>query len=302
MSLLSRDSYTFLLAPSALTLTKRRLGIVGHKLFGHKVISRQHVECPVATKSPSWQAPLAALDNCLAGLNAGARVHVELSNHFMRYHIIPAMPPFSRAEQLLAVASHCFREVYGDMVEQWTLQVNPLPHGDSVLACATDTALLAGIAALGSKYSLRLSSIQPYLMSGFNASRRRFRSVAGKASQPACFVQLETKRATMLLMRDQALHAVASCALSNHPASASWTHEVAALVSREMVFAGWQDEQPTLYIASSFASNFSSDLFMESADFNRTLPPGTRWDVVMLPAAVATAAAFGSLATQGQQA
>lgn len=292
MSPLLRDSYTVLLAPAALTLTQRRPG-----LFGHALLAGQSLPCTldspaahtVSTKPQPWQPALAALDHCLAAFKAGSSVSIELSNHFMRYTIVPAMPPFSRREQLLAVARHCLQDIYGDKVEQWTLQVNPLPHGDSVLACATDTALLAAIDALGRKYRLRIRSIQPHLMSGFNAARSSLKPARGQASQPACFVQLEPRRATLLLMRDRAWHAVAGCALS-----ANWTQEVTALVSREMVFAGWQELQPTLYIASGFAT--------DSVEFNRKFPPEIGWNIVMLPGIAAPAAGVDRLATLGQQA
>jgi hypothetical protein len=174
-------------------------------------------------------------------------ITLVLSNQWFRYKIIPAMPAFSPADKVMAVATHCFRESYGDSVDSWKVRVNPLPHGDSLLISAVDAELVAAMEMLCKKHQCQLKSIQPYLMSGFNAMRHQL------GAGVSCLVQVEAGRLTIALMRDghwQSITATTVANLSAKDISADWSEDLAALISREMLLFGLQNAQASIYFSA----------------------------------------------------
>jgi len=208
-----------------------------------------------------WASALLALENLLTqsdghslnALSTNAKlanslpITLVLSNQWFRYKIIPAMPAFSPADKVMAVANHCFRESYGDSVDSWMIKVNPLPHGDSLLISAVDAELIAAIEMLCKKHQCKLKSIQPYLMSGFNSMRHQL------GAGVSCLVQVEAGRLTIALMRDgnwQSITATTVANLSAKDISADWSEDLAALISREMLLSGLQNAQANIYFCA----------------------------------------------------
>ena len=214
-----------------------------------------------ANHAEPWASALQALENLLtqsggeslnalstnAKLASSLPITLILSNQWFRYKIIPAMPAFSPAEKVMAVATHCFRESYGDSVDSWMIRVNPLPHGDSLLISAVDAELIAAIEMLCKKHQCKLKSIQPYLMSGFNAMRHQLG--AGVSS----LVQVEAGRLTVALMHDGNWQSITATTVANVSAkdiSADWSENLAALISREMLLSGLQNAQANIYFSA----------------------------------------------------
>jgi hypothetical protein len=214
-----------------------------------------------ANHAQPWTSALQALENLLtqsggeslnalstnAQLASSLPITLVLSNQWFRYKIIPAMPAFSPAEKVMAVATHCFRESYGDSVDSWKVRVNPIPHGDSLLISAVDAELIAAIEMLCKKHQCKLKSIQPYLMSGFNAMRHQL------GAGVSCLVQVETGRLTIALMRDGNWQSITATTIANLRAkdiSADWSEDLAALISREMLLSGLQNAQANIYFSA----------------------------------------------------
>jgi hypothetical protein len=206
-----------------------------------------------APHSQPWLGAILALENLLSNANAqtqskhvanGLPLTLVLSNQFVRYQVIPAMPAFSPADKVMAVATHCFRENYGESVDNWTIRASSLPHGDSLLISAIDTALIAAIEALCQKYQCKLNSLQPYLMSGFNSMRRQI------GSGVSALVQVEAGRLTIALMRDGDWQNITAIKTAE-----DWSADLASLISREMLLsglqtAGVQSAQPSIYFSA----------------------------------------------------
>lgn len=203
-----------------------------------KTLAPNALNNQTAHQAQPWLGATLALENLLSNANAqtqskvsanGLPLTLVLSNQFVRYQVIPAMPAFSPADKVMTVATHCFRESYGDSVDNWTIRVSPIPQGDSLLISAIDTELLTAIEALCQKYQCKLSSLQPYLMSGFNSMRRQI------ASGVSALVQVEAGRLIIALMRDgQWQNITATKTLKD------WSGDLAALISREMLLSGLQ--------------------------------------------------------------
>jgi hypothetical protein len=222
------------LGQDAVALIRLENGMVKRLL--DKTLAPMALNHQVAHEAQPWASAMLALENLLSNANAqteskpaanGLPLTLVLSNQFVRYQIIPATPAFSPADKVMAVATHCFRENFGDSVDNWTIRVSPIPHGDSLLISAIDTELVTTIETLCQKYQCRLNSLQPYLMSGFNSMRRQI------GAGVSVLVQVEAGRLTIALMRDgQWQNITATKTLKD------WSGDLAALISREMLLFG----------------------------------------------------------------
>lgn len=104
----------------------------------------------------------------LAALSGRVDVTVVLSNHFVRYAVLPEQDGAATPEEELALARFHFTKIHGERVKGWEVRVSER------LACAIDTALLEGIKkAFPEKSKAKLVSVQPRLMAAYNGARRR---------------------------------------------------------------------------------------------------------------------------------
>ncbi|HEX6529500.1 MAG TPA: hypothetical protein VF004_06760 [Burkholderiales bacterium] len=100
-----------------------------------------------------------------AALRRRADVTVVLSNHYVRYAVVPGGGA-AGAEEEIALARFHFTKIHGERAKEWEVRVS------DGLACAIDAALLHEIKAVF-KGKARLVSVQPYLMHAYNGARRR---------------------------------------------------------------------------------------------------------------------------------
>jgi hypothetical protein len=105
-----------------------------------------------------------------SGLPKG-RVSVVLSNHFVRYALVPWSAALSGAAEETAYVRHYFVRVYGDRAKAWSFRASPAPSGMPRLCSAVDTILLEELKRIFSKSKAKLVSVQPELMSTFNRWR-----------------------------------------------------------------------------------------------------------------------------------
>lgn len=231
VSLSLTDYYCASIAPGSAALLLMRRG-------WRPVILKKSCASGVAKAGDSpWLDELGLLEGLLSEVRRGLPLNIIISNHYMRYLLIPAPPLSMPSADVLALMRHCFREIYGDITDDWQIRANPLPDGGDVVACAVDRALMEGLKAAAGKVGLRLVSAQPYFMNGFNAACR---SIDGAA---ACFIQVEPGRIILGIMRNKnwlGLRAVA--------ASPQWQEELPAHIEREILLAGWEGRNPTIFL------------------------------------------------------
>lgn len=197
MSLLSRDRLRVGLCPDRLVLAGYRGGL-------RRRATRRDIVALEAARDPTpWRAAVAALSSALAPSRpAKPDVTVVLSNHFVRYALLPWNAALQTEAEWLALAAHRLGAVHGPAAAGWAIRVSETaPRGPRV-ASAVDQALLdalePAIAASGS----RLVSVQPYLMAAFN----RMRSAIGNAS---CWLVVEEPgRLVLALVERGAWHAI----------------------------------------------------------------------------------------------
>ena len=231
VSLSLTDYYCASIAPGSAALLLMRRG------WRPVILEKSCASGVTKAGSPPWLAELGLLEGLLSEVRRGLPLNIIISNHYMRYCLIPAPPLSMPGADVLALMQHCFRGIYGDVVDDWQIRANPLPGGGDVVACAVDRALMEGLKAAAGKAGLRLVSAQPYFMNGYNATCRRIDNAA------ACFVQVESGRIILGVIRDKnwlGLRAVT--------ASSEWQDELPAHIDREILLAGWEDANPTVFL------------------------------------------------------
>jgi hypothetical protein len=115
-----------------------------------------------------WHGALEVFKREAATWRSRLDVSVLLSNHFVRYAVLPAQDGSATLEEELALARFQFTKIHGERVKAWEVRVS------EQLACAIDTALLSEIKGIFSKQKgVKLVSVQPYLMAAYNRTRRR---------------------------------------------------------------------------------------------------------------------------------
>ena len=125
------------------------------------------------------------------------RVTVVLSNHLVRYAVIPWSDGLSGPAEEEAYLRHHFGKIHGERAKAWTLRASEAPSGAARLASAIDTALLAELnAAFPKGGRAKLVSVQPELMEAAN----RWRDAIPAAG--AWLVLAEPERACLALHGD----------------------------------------------------------------------------------------------------
>lgn len=121
----------------------------------------------------SWAAAVEALRELLAHPNLRrAEATVILSDHFVRYLLIPWSASLVTDEEQLAFARMRFVQVYGEAAQNWMLRLSCGAAGSAQVAAAIERPLIDALTALLANSPLALRSIQPQLMSAFNSARK----------------------------------------------------------------------------------------------------------------------------------
>jgi hypothetical protein len=161
VSRLFPEAITVRVAPSALTVLRKRRA--------RSAAEPQQVRCDPGTAVEPWRGAVAAL---MAMPLARCRLTIELSNHFVRYALVPWSEQLTTPAEEETYVRHHFARVHGDKALAWAVRASAAPTAAPRLASAVDAALIEEIkAALKGKPRVRLVSIRPLLMGAFNAWR-----------------------------------------------------------------------------------------------------------------------------------
>jgi hypothetical protein len=124
---------------------------------------------PLPPEEPQpWQGALEDFARRIAALRKRVDVTVVLSNHFVRYAVLPEQDGAATPEEELALARFHLTKIHGERVKGWEVRISER------LACAIDAQLLEGLKSCFSrKGKARLVSVQPRLMAAYNGARSR---------------------------------------------------------------------------------------------------------------------------------
>ncbi|MBI3433108.1 MAG: hypothetical protein HY018_12970 [Hydrogenophilales bacterium] len=174
----------------------------------------------LTTNERSASSLLPLLDEALADPAwHGRGVEVVLSQHFVRHVLTP--PPgkaLSQAEERALVGAS-LREIYGDLVDQWTIQVISQPPQLGLVGAALETGFMQQLDALLARHGFRNMTIRPL---GSFAARRLPRKFAG------WWALAEPGWLSLFGGSDGAWHH-----LAGQPTAADWSDALPDLIGRE---------------------------------------------------------------------
>lgn len=97
--------------------------------------------------------------------STGKLLRLVLSNHFVRYSVLPWMSEVSSREDWLAIARHDFCKRYGSVAEHWKIVLSMNDYGCNIVAAAIDESLIDGLYQIAQQSACKLVAIEPFLMS-----------------------------------------------------------------------------------------------------------------------------------------
>lgn len=119
--------------------------------------------CEAKNCYASSQEMLKALSNIANNIEA-MRVRFVISNHYVRYGVLPWRDGIVSREDWLALAKHDFRRRYGPVAENWDVRVSFNGFGKNVVSCAIDQSLIEKLNHLALAQHWQIVSIEPLLM------------------------------------------------------------------------------------------------------------------------------------------
>lgn len=199
MSPLWRNHLRILLGADRLVLSGYRRGLVPAQTREDSIALQ-----PRSGAAP-WRAAMDVLTPALApSLADRPDATVVLSNHFVRYALLPWNPALKTREEWMALARHRLSSIHGEAVNDWLIRVaETAPQGPRI-ASAVDKVLLDELDDRFQGTGIALSSVQPFLMTAFN----RIQPMLGR--DPCWFVIEEAGNLTVSLMREGRWQAIRS--------------------------------------------------------------------------------------------
>jgi hypothetical protein len=145
----------------------------------------------------AWQSALEALARGLSNLKwQGADARVTVSNHFVRYALVPAAGKLRGEVERAAAARHALRATYGEPADRWRVVLGEGGANGAAIAAAIEPELVDGLAATLAGANLRAVAIEPFLATAFNLCRR---SIDGR---PAWLAVAEAGRVCVAYLDD----------------------------------------------------------------------------------------------------
>lgn len=187
-----------------------------------------------------WHAAVEALPLALAQSDPQKlEVTVILSNHFVRYALLPWNAELKSEEEWQSLAHHRLGSVYGPNVEDWALQQSKTSPEGARVVCAADRPMLEALSQKISACGATLVSVQPYLMSAFNRVRTRI-------GNECCWLVLEERgRLTLVLFRRGSWQAIRS-----RRVDCSWTSQLPEILEREQAILGVEEPCTQAFVYS----------------------------------------------------
>ena len=219
MSPLWADQLSVLMCPNRLLLA--------HRPGGLRAGSITTTVEPVPTPSEgtvSWEPAATKLEALLAATPQwrGASLRIILSNHFVRYTLVPWNDHLSSEQEHLLFARHHFALTHGPAAKNWVIRISLDKPGESHVASALDQALIDRLTQISETNRLKLAGVEPLLMAAFNRCRQDFRE------ETQWFVTVETGMLCgALLSRDRWI------ALRRWRTQDDWVSELPLWLSRE---------------------------------------------------------------------
>ena len=166
------DQLSILLCPDRLLVAHRPRG------FRQGLMATTTVPVPGSSEgSAGWEPAAAALEAHLAANPQwrGASLRIILSNHFVRYVLVPWSDDLSNEKEHLVLARRHFAVTHGPVAKNWAIRMSLDRPGESHVASALDESLMSRLTLAAAASHTRLVSVEPLLMASFNRWQQDFR-------------------------------------------------------------------------------------------------------------------------------
>lgn len=159
MSLLLSERLDVLLRPDAVVWCRKN--------WRRQITAQDTMACEPGKTLP-WSSAIETFTKILKSQPTRPAATIILSNHYVRYAVIPWEKHLSNDAEWQEFVRHQFGNTYGETVSQWCLRVSGVVTGRTRLASAPDNALLAALDAAAHESKINLHSIQPLYMRAYN--------------------------------------------------------------------------------------------------------------------------------------
>jgi hypothetical protein len=130
---------------------------------------------PVAS-GEAWRASIERLAPALRDMRVRrARLHVVVSDHFVRYALTAWNANLVADSERLAFARVAYRNIYGSPADTWDLCLDQQPAGQASLVAAMDRGLVQALRDAAAGQGTRLGSVIPALAARINRHRALFK-------------------------------------------------------------------------------------------------------------------------------
>lgn len=199
-----------------------------------------------ALSDEPWRASVEVLGMALREESAARSAQVVVSDHFLRYALVPWNDSLVADTERLAFARLALSEIYGSMAEGWAVTLDQQPAGQASFACAIDRDLLQALREVTAGRGLRLTAVSAAL------AQRITRHRAALRDQVFCLASLEPARLTLAFRNESGWLAVRSRRVNGNPLEA-----LSGVLRQEAAAAGAADGG-TLYMIADAASALPS--------------------------------------------
>jgi hypothetical protein len=162
-----------------------------------------------------------------------------LSNHFVRYALVPWSDQISDRDEEQAFIRLSFSRTFGAEAQHWALRMSPNGYGDTQLASAIDQELLDGLERIVVAHGMRLTSLQPNFMTVFNRWRKRI------PERAAWFVVAEPGRLCVSQLEQGCWRSVRAAKTGD-----DWQQALLKLLEREFMVSESGTERGTVYLVA----------------------------------------------------
>lgn len=227
---LCRDQLRVFVHPQQLVLIRRSSGLK------KSVIAKQVIPTKgdaLSTGMEAWQSTLDHLKLALVDQRwQGADVEVVISNHLVRYAIIPWRNQIKHDRERQAYLKHCFIEGFGESAQGWNLQLSESGFGKPAIASGMSNEMLLSVRKCFEGAGIKLRNLFPQVVIAINPVLNKI----GKRS--IWFCMIESGRIFLAM-----IHQGQWQAIYNQIAETDISAQICALIHRESVISGLTGQQ-----------------------------------------------------------
>ena len=161
---------------------------------------------------------------------------IVMSNHFVRYSVIPWNIELTGVIERQAYLKHCFNLSFGESAKLWDFRMSEPEFGQSSIASAISSPLLTALHDVFEQSDLKVVAIYPHLMLAINQTLSQIKTASKHNQQKASqfwFVAIQSGRVCLGLMESRGWKLVKNVAIE-----ADVNEQINALIQRETVIYG----------------------------------------------------------------